>query len=51
MRSCDDVPAWARISDISPVFYHVERKAVLTYSRSGIEHDLARQTIEEVVEW
>lgn len=51
VRCCEDVPGWARISNISPVFNAIERRATLTYSWLGIEHDLTRQIIEEVVEW
>ena len=51
VRSCEDVPGWARISNVLPVFDPIERRATLTYSRPGIEHDLTRQIIEEVIEW
>jgi hypothetical protein len=51
VRSCDDIPGWARISNVSPVFNPIEQRATLTYSRTGSEHDLTRQTIEEVIEW
>ncbi|KAH8797619.1 hypothetical protein F5884DRAFT_687858 [Xylogone sp. PMI_703] len=51
VRSCEDVPGWARISNVTPVFGPFERMVTLTYSRAGSEHDLTRQTIEEVIEW
>ena len=51
MRCCEDVLGWARISNVSPLFNHIERRATLRYSRPGIEQDLTRQTIEEVIEW
>jgi hypothetical protein len=51
VRSCDDVPARARISNVLPVFNHIERRATLTYNRSTVEYDMARQTIEEVIDW
>ena len=50
VRSCEDVPGWARISNVSTVFVPIERRVTLTYSRPGSEHDLTRQTIEEVIE-
>jgi hypothetical protein len=51
VRSCEDVPDWARISHVSPVFNPIERRATLTYNRIGTEHESTRQRIEEVVEW
>lgn len=51
VQSCVDVPGWARISHVSPVFDLVERKATLSYSRRINKHDLTRQTIVEVIEW
>ncbi|KAE9374871.1 hypothetical protein N431DRAFT_336663 [Stipitochalara longipes BDJ] len=51
VRSCEDVPGWARISNVSTVFDPIEQRATLTYSGPGSEHDLTRQTVEEVIEW
>jgi hypothetical protein len=51
VRNCDDVPGWARISNVLPVFNPIERRATLTYCRPMNEHDLNLQTIEEVIEW
>ncbi|KIM94826.1 hypothetical protein OIDMADRAFT_135229 [Oidiodendron maius Zn] len=51
IRTYEDIPDWARISDITPVFDHVGRKATLTYSRPGTKHSLARKTVQEVIEW
>lgn len=51
VKSCEDVPDWARISNVSPLFDPVGRKATLTYSRPESAHDNIRQTVEEVIEW
>jgi hypothetical protein len=51
VRSCDDVPGWVRISNVSPVFRPIERKVTLTYIRVRSKHDLTSQTIEEVIAW
>ena len=46
-----DVPDWARISNVSPVFDAVARRATLTYSRSDSRFDFVRKTVEEIIEW
>jgi hypothetical protein len=51
VRCSEDVPDWARISSVNPLFDPVGRKATLTYSRPESEHNLTRQTVEEVIEW
>lgn len=51
VKTCEDVPDWARISDVTPVFDPVARKATLTYSRPQSRHEITRKTIEEVIEW
>jgi hypothetical protein len=51
VKSCEDVPDWARISNVSPLFDPVGRKATLTYSRPESSENYTRQTIEEVIEW
>lgn len=51
VRSCEDVLVWARISNASPVFDPIERRAILTYSRPGSKLEMTRQMIEEVIEW
>ena len=38
VRRCEDVPDWARISSVSPLFDPISRKATLTYSRV-LEHE------------
>jgi hypothetical protein len=44
VKSCEDIPEWARLSNVSPVFDSAERRAMLTYSRLGSK-------IMEVIEW
>ncbi|KAL3420045.1 C6 zinc finger domain-containing protein [Phlyctema vagabunda] len=51
VRNCEDVPGWARISNVSPIFNPIERRATLTYSWPRIEHGLTGQTMKEVIEW
>jgi hypothetical protein len=51
VTSCEDVPGWARISNVSPIFHLVEQRATLVYSLPGREHNLIMETIEEVIEW
>jgi hypothetical protein len=51
VKSCQDVPDWARISDVHPVFDTVERRATLTYGRCGSKNNFQRKTIQEVIEW
>jgi hypothetical protein len=51
VKSCQDVPDWARISGIHPVFDPVGRRANLLYSRYGSKNYLQRRTIQEVMEW
>lgn len=51
VRSCVDVLSWVRISNVSPIFDPIERRATLTYSRLRNKHDMTRRTIVEVIEW
>ncbi|KFY11794.1 hypothetical protein V492_04257 [Pseudogymnoascus sp. VKM F-4246] len=50
LKSCDDVPGWARISNVSLAFDHVEKRAALTYNRPMNEYDMVQQ-MTEVIEW
>ncbi|OBT87287.1 hypothetical protein VE02_02956 [Pseudogymnoascus sp. 03VT05] len=50
LTSCEDVPNWARISSVSLVFNHIERRATLTYSRPRDEYHVTKQ-MAEVIEW
>jgi hypothetical protein len=49
VMSCGMVPGWARISDVTSDFDTVKQIVTLTYSQPRSEHDLTRQTIEEIV--
>jgi hypothetical protein len=51
VESCEDVPGWRRLSNVSLVFYPIEPRATLTFSRLRYEHSVTRQTTEEIVEW
>jgi hypothetical protein len=51
VKSCKDVPDWARISDVHPEFDPVGRRATLTYGRCGGKSNYQRRIIQEVVEW
>ena len=51
IKSCADVPDWARLSGVSPTFDPVERRAAFRYTRLGSRHNLVRRTVEEVIEW
>jgi hypothetical protein len=51
VRSCDDVPEWARVSNVFPALDPRRSRASLVYSRLGSEHDLTRQTKIEVITW
>jgi hypothetical protein len=53
VRSCEDVPDWARISNVQPVFEKEGRRARISYRRMGMEGDgeRVRKMVEEVVEW
>ena len=51
VKSCGDIPDWARISNINAAFHPVARKATLTYSRPQSKEGVTRGTVEEVIEW
>jgi hypothetical protein len=51
VRCCEDVPNWARISEVRPSFDLVERRVTLTYCRWRCENYVARQSVKEVIEW
>ncbi|KIV80082.1 hypothetical protein PV11_07609 [Exophiala sideris] len=51
VKSCADVPDWARISDVHPVFDLEKRKAVLFYSRQLSAHHVGRVPVQETIEW
>jgi hypothetical protein len=51
VRCCEDVPNWARISEVRPTFNPVERRVTLTYCRWRSENYVARQSVKEAIEW
>ncbi|KAF4634116.1 hypothetical protein G7Y89_g3990 [Cudoniella acicularis] len=46
-----DIPDWARISDVQPIFHPNWRRATLYYSRWGSMNDVVRKSVKEVMEW
>lgn len=51
VRSYEDVPVWARISNVSSLFNLGERRATLSYTWHGTENGLKGKKVDEVVEW
>lgn len=51
LKSCDDIPRWARISQIDLNFPLEGKKAFLTYSRPRSPSDPTLVRIEEIVEF
>jgi hypothetical protein len=51
VKSCYDVPDWARLSFVAPVFDPAGRRALVKYMRIGKTHELARPMVEEMFEW
>ncbi|KAE9371928.1 hypothetical protein N431DRAFT_492197 [Stipitochalara longipes BDJ] len=51
VKTCEDIPDWARISNVDTAFDPVARKATLTYSRPQSSSKIIRKTISEVIEW
>ncbi|EPE28657.1 hypothetical protein GLAREA_09778 [Glarea lozoyensis ATCC 20868] len=51
VTSCADVPDWARLSAVIPIFAAEGRKAVLTYSRGMSPNEFVRNTYEEEIVW
>lgn len=51
VRSCRDVPYWARISEVDANFDMMETKASFTYSRQHSEWDVARESFSETITW
>jgi ribosomal protein S14 len=50
VTACGDIPDWARITGVTPVFDPIARKATLTYCRRHGRNSLIRETVEEVIE-
>jgi len=51
VKSCEDVPDWARINNAMPTFDINEKKVTLRYSRKGSPYDEVRGVVEVVFEW
>jgi hypothetical protein len=51
VKTCNDVPDWARLSFVAPVFDPAGRRAVVKFMRIGSTHEAVRPTAEEVYEW
>lgn len=51
VRSCEDVPIWTRISNVSSISKPVERRATLTYAWHGNGDERTGRLVEEVIEW
>jgi hypothetical protein len=51
VRCCEDVPNWARISEVRPSFDPVERRATLRYCRWRSEDYVERQIVKEMIHW
>lgn len=51
VKNCHDIPDWARLSFVAPIFDPAGRRAVIKYMRIGNTHELVRPMVEEVIEW
>jgi hypothetical protein len=51
VKSCHDVPDWARLSFVAPMFDPAGRRAVVKFMRIKNAEDAVRPMIEEVFEW
>ncbi|KAI1629070.1 hypothetical protein EDD37DRAFT_615984 [Exophiala viscosa] len=51
VTSCADVPDWARLSDVHPVFDLEKKRAVLFYQRQLSALDVGRIPVQETIEW
>lgn len=51
VTSCADVPDWARISDVHPIFDLEKKKAVLFYQRHQSLGGGGRTPVQELIEW
>jgi len=51
VKDCSDVPDWARISDVDPIFNPEGKRAVLRYSLFLSLDRTARKAKEEILEW
>ncbi|KAL8922271.1 MAG: hypothetical protein Q9208_005241 [Pyrenodesmia sp. 3 TL-2023] len=51
VKSCADVPDWARVSDIEVTLDQSESRGFITYSRLRSFHSTVREPVTDVVEW
>ncbi|KAH8678856.1 hypothetical protein BGZ60DRAFT_468234 [Tricladium varicosporioides] len=51
IRCAEDVPLWARISEVEPIFDQEARRAKISYTRLGSDGCSVAKRIEEIVEW
>lgn len=49
VNSCEDVPSWARLWNVSLLFSLTQWGVALTYSRFRSKYDLTKETIKEMV--
>lgn len=51
VRSAAQVPDWARVSDMNPIFDQEQKKALLCYQRYNGANSAVRTNMQEVIEW
>lgn len=51
VKTCADVPDWARTSEACPIFDPEHRKAILCYQRVGVADRSVRTPVREVIQW
>ena len=51
VRTCADVPDWARTSEACPIFDPEHRKAILCYQRAASAERNFRAPVREVIQW
>ena len=51
IRSCKDVPDWARISDVEASFDPMETRASFSYSRQRSKLEFIRESVSETIVW
>lgn len=51
VRTCADVPDWARTSDVLPIFDLEHRRAVLSYQRAESAYPHVRAPVQETMQW
>lgn len=51
VRTCADVPDWARTSDVLPIFDLEHRRAVLSYQRAESAYPHVRAPVQEMMQW